>query len=184
MFAVVDIAWWHWVGFVACVVVFLALDLGVFHRRARVVKVREALGWTALWVGLAVLFGLALGAVRGQKESLQFYTGYLIEFSLSMDNVFVIALIFNCFSVPSALQHRVLFWGILGALVMRGLMIALGVALIALLHWMLYVLGRLRAVHRHQNDVCRNQGQSREKPRGPLGATALSGDAWPRRPEF
>jgi tellurite resistance protein TerC len=137
----VDIAWWHWVGFVACVVVFLALDLGVFHRRARVVKVREALGWTALWVGLAVLFGLALGAMRGQKESLEFYTGYLIEFSLSMDNVFAIALIFNWFSVPSVLQHRVLFWGILGALVMRGLMIALGAALIALLHWMLYLLG-------------------------------------------
>jgi tellurite resistance protein TerC len=141
MFAVVDIAWWHWVGFVACVVVFLALDLGVFHRRAHEVKVREALRWTALWVGLAVLFGLALGLMRGQKESLEFYTGYLIEFSLSMDNVFVIALIFNWFNVPPALQHRVLFWGILGALAMRGLMIALGVALIGLLHWMLYLLG-------------------------------------------
>jgi tellurite resistance protein TerC len=138
---VVDIAWWHWVGFVACVVVFLALDLGVFHRRAREVKVREALAWTLLWVGLAVLFGLALELMRGQKEALAFYTGYLIEFSLSMDNVFVIALIFNWFSVPPVFQHRVLFWGILGALATRGLMIALGVALIALLHWMLYLLG-------------------------------------------
>ena len=80
MFAVADIAWWQWVGFVACVVGFLAFDLGLFHRRARVVKVREALGWTALWVGLAVLFGLALGAMRGEKESLEFYTAYLIEF--------------------------------------------------------------------------------------------------------
>jgi tellurite resistance protein TerC len=141
MFAVADIAWWQWVGFVACVVGFLAFDLGLFHRRARVVKLGEALGWTALWVGLAVLFGLALGAMRGEKESLQFYTGYLIEFSLSMDNVLVIALIFNWFGVPSVLQHRVLFWGLLGALVMRGLMIALGAALIALLHWMLYLLG-------------------------------------------
>jgi tellurite resistance protein TerC len=141
MFAVVDIAWWHWVGFLACVAVFLAFDLGVFHRRARVVKVREALAWTALWVGLAMLFGLALGAVRGQKEALQFYTGYLIEFSLSMDNVFVIALIFNWLSVPLALQHRVLFWGILGAMLMRGLLIALGAVLIALLHWVLYLLG-------------------------------------------
>ncbi len=100
MFAVVDIAWWHWVGFVACVVVFLAFDLGLFHRRARVVKLREALAWTALWVGLALLFGLALGLLRGEKESLEFFTGYLIEFSLSMDNVLVIALIFNWFSVP------------------------------------------------------------------------------------
>jgi tellurite resistance protein TerC len=141
MFALVDIAWWHWVGFVACVVVFLALDLGVFHRRAHVVNVREALGWTVLWVGLAVLFGLALGAMRGPRESLEFFTGYLIEFSLSMDNVFVIALIFNWFGVPRVLQHRVLFWGILGALAMRGLMIALGVVLITLLHWMLYFLG-------------------------------------------
>ena len=141
MFAVVNIAWWHWVGFVVCVVMFLGLDLGVFHRRARVVKVREALAWTALWVGLAVLFGLGLEPWRGQKESLQFYTGYLIEFSLSMDNVFVIALIFNWFSVPAALQHRVLFCGLLGALVMRGLMIVLGAALIARLHWMLYLLG-------------------------------------------
>jgi tellurite resistance protein TerC len=105
------------------------------------VKVGEALGWTALWAGLAVLFGLALGAMRGQKESLEFYTACLIEFALSMDNVFVIALIFNWFRVPSVLQHRVLFWGALGALVMRGLMIALGAALIALLHWMLYLIG-------------------------------------------
>jgi tellurite resistance protein TerC len=138
---VVHIAWWHWVGFVACVVVFLAFDLGVFHRRARAPNLRDALGWTALWTGLAVLFGLALGAMRGERESLEFYTGYLIEFSLSMDNVFVIALIFNWFSVSPVLEHRVLFWGILGALVMRGIMIALGTALIALLHWMLYLLG-------------------------------------------
>jgi tellurite resistance protein TerC len=141
MLAVVDIAWWHWAGFVACVVVFLALDLGVFHRRAHAVSVREALAWTILWVGLAVLFGLALEPMRGKRESLEFFTGYLIEFSLSMDNVLVIGLIFAWFGVPRALQHRVLFWGILGALVMRGLMIALGVALIALLHWVLYLLG-------------------------------------------
>jgi tellurite resistance protein TerC len=141
MFAVVDIAWWHWVGFLAFVVLLLALDLGVFHRRAHVVKLREALRWTALWVGLAALFGLILQSLRGPQESLEFYTGYLIEFSLSMDNVFVIGLIFNWFSVPPVLQHRVLFLGLLGALAMRGLMIALGVALIAWLHWMLYLLG-------------------------------------------
>jgi tellurite resistance protein TerC len=141
MFAVVEIAWWHWVGFVACVVLFLALDLGVFHRRAHQVTVQEALAWTALWVSLALLFGLALQPLRGPNESLQFYTGYLVELSLSMDNVFVIALIFSYFNIPGEHQHRVLFWGILGALVMRGLMIGLGVALIALLHWALYALG-------------------------------------------
>ncbi len=137
----IEIGWWHWAGFIACVLGFLALDLGVVHRRAHAVQTREALAWTALWVGLALLFGLGLQFLRGQKEALQFYTGYLIELSLSMDNVFVMALIFAYFGIPSALQHRVLFWGILGALLMRGLMIGVGVALIAMLHWVLYALG-------------------------------------------
>ncbi len=141
MSAPVDIAWWHWAGFIACVVAFLALDLGVFHRRARVVGMKEALGWTVLWAGLAMLFGLAMGALRGPREALEFYTGYLVEFSLSTDNVLVFTLIFAWFSVPAALQHRVLFWGLLGALVMRGGMIALGAAVIAWLHWTLYLLG-------------------------------------------
>jgi len=141
MFAVVGIAWWHWVIFIACVLGFLALDLGIINRRAHVVGTREALLWTALWVGLALLFAVALGPWRGEKESLEFVTGYLIELSLSMDNVFVIALIFTFFNIPSSHQHRVLFWGILGALLMRGVFIAIGVALISLLHWMLYILG-------------------------------------------
>lgn len=141
MLAVIDIAWWHWVVFVVGVTLFLALDLGVFHRRPQVVTVREALAWTALWAGLAVLFGLGLAALRGEQESLEFYTGYLVELSLSLDNVFVIALIFTYFSVPSEHQHRLLFWGLLGALAMRGLLIGLGAVLIAWLHWALYVLG-------------------------------------------
>jgi tellurite resistance protein TerC len=141
MVAVVEIVWWQWVGFLAGVGVLLALDLGLFHRRAHEVKLREALAWTGVWFGLAALFGLGLGLVRGPKEALEFCTGYLLEFSLSMDNVFVIALIFNWFGVPAGLQHRVLFCGVLGAVAMRGLMIALGVALIGLLHWVLYLLG-------------------------------------------
>ena len=141
MFAVVGIVWWQWAAFIACVLGFLALDLGVVHRRAHAVGTREAALWTSLWVGMALLFALGLAPWRGDKESLEFVTGYLIELSLSMDNVFVIALIFAAFNIPSRYQHRVLFWGILGALVMRGLMIALGVALIALLHWVLYLLG-------------------------------------------
>lgn len=141
MVALIQITPWHWVGFISCVLIFLALDLGLFHRRAHAVSFREAMVWSAVWFVLAMLFALSLKPLRGQKESLEFVTGYLIELSLSMDNVFVIALIFAYFGIPSHLQHRVLFWGILGALVMRGLMIGVGVALIMLLHWVLYVLG-------------------------------------------
>lgn len=143
MLALVAITYWHWIGFVCAVLVFLALDLGVFHRRAHVVGFRESLLWTAVWVCLALLFAAALRRLRGQTESLQFLTGYLIELSLSMDNVFVIALIFGHFAIPAQHQHRVLFWGILGALVMRGVMIGLGVELVSHLDWVLYVLGAL-----------------------------------------
>jgi len=141
MFAFIPITPWHWAGFILCVIVFLALDLGVFHRRAHVVKFKEALGWTLIWVTLSMLFASALVPLRGQQEAIEFVTGYIIELSLSMDNVFVIALIFGYFRVPSQYQHRVLFWGILGALIMRGVMIALGAALIQRYDWMLYFFG-------------------------------------------
>jgi tellurite resistance protein TerC len=141
MLAPEPITAWHWVGFICCVLLILALDLGLFHRRAHIVKFKEAVLWSATWFCLAMLFVVGLEHMRGQKESLQFLTGYLIELSLSMDNVFVIALIFSYFRVPAVYQHRVLFWGILGALLMRGLMIGVGAALISLLHWVLYVLG-------------------------------------------
>src|SRR5437867_4133177 len=141
MLAVVEITGWHWIGFIACVLVFLALDLRVFHRRAHRVNFQEALLWTTAWFGLAMLFALGLNPLRGQKEALEFLTGYLIELSLSMDNVFVIALIFAYFRIPSEHQHRVLYWGILGALIMRGVMIGAGVVLINLFHWLLYVFG-------------------------------------------
>lgn len=141
--AQVEITWWHWVGFIVCVLVLLFLDLGVFHRRAHIVRFKESLIWTLVWFCLAMLFALGLRKLRGEKESLEFVTGYLIELSLSMDNVFVIALIFGHFRIPSELQHRVLFWGILGALIMRGLMIGIGVAIISVLHWVLYLLGAL-----------------------------------------
>src|SRR5690349_15243477 len=141
MLALIQITVWHWIGFIACVVIFLALDLGVFHRRAHQVHFREALLWTSLWFCLAMLFAIALRPLRGEKEALEFVTGYLIELSLSMDNVFIIALIFGYFHIPSEHQHRVLFWGILGALIMRGIMIGAGVALINTFHWILYVFG-------------------------------------------
>ena len=141
MFALVEITVWHWVAFIACILVFLAFDLGVFHRHAHVVKFKEAFLWTVDWFSLAMLFALGLKPLRGEKEALQFVTGYLVELSLSMDNVFVIALIFAYFAIPREHQHRVLYWGILGALVMRGLMIGLGIALISLVDWVLYVFG-------------------------------------------
>jgi tellurite resistance protein TerC len=141
MLALVDITPWHWAGFIACVLFFLALDLGVFHRQAHVVKFKEALAWTTVWFTLAMLFAAGLVPLRGKTEAIEFVTGYIIELSLSMDNVFVIALIFTYFRVPPQYQHRVLFWGILGALIMRGVMIAAGAALISRFMWTLYLFG-------------------------------------------
>ncbi len=141
MFAEIAITPWHWAAFVGCVLVFLALDLGVFHRRAHVVRFREAMGWTCVWFSIAMLFAWGLGHWKDREHAAEFLTGYLIELSLSMDNVFVIALIFAYFKVPPHHQHRVLFWGILGALVMRGLLIWLGAALVASFHGILYVFG-------------------------------------------
>lgn len=132
---------WHWAGFVMAVSFLLALDLGVFHRQAREVRFREAIFWTGFWVLLALSFGLWIHQGRSREDGLEFLTGYLIELSLSMDNVFVIALIFSYFGVPLRSQHRVLFWGIMGAIVMRGVMIAAGAALIGRFQWLLYVLG-------------------------------------------
>jgi tellurite resistance protein TerC len=141
MLGMIEITPWHWVGFILCVLVFLALDLGVFHRKAHVVGFGEALTWTIVWMSLALAFAGALVPLRGKHEALQFFTGYFIELSLSMDNVFVIALVFGYFRVSAEFQHRVLFWGILGAIVMRGLMIWLGVELISRFDWVLYVFG-------------------------------------------
>ena len=142
MLAAVTITVWHWIGFIAAVLFFLGLDLGVFHRKAHEIRFREALGWTAVWFTMAMLFAFLFVRPRmGPDTALTFVTGYITELSLSMDNVFVIALIFAYFRVPSRVQHRVLFWGILGALVMRGLMIGAGAALISRFDWLLYVFG-------------------------------------------
>jgi tellurite resistance protein TerC len=141
MLGFVEITPWHWTGFILFVLVFLALDLGLFHRRARVVKFKEAIAWSALWFALAMLFAGAMAYYRGREEAIQFTAGYLIELSLSLDNILAIALIFAWFRVPAEFQHRLLFWGILGALFMRGMMIALGVELIQQFDWVLYVFG-------------------------------------------
>jgi len=130
-----------WVGFNIFVLILLALDLGVFHRGARVIKVKEALWWSAVWIVVALLFNVVVYFWRGADIALQFLTGYLIERSLSVDNLFVFLLIFNYFRVPSHYQYKVLFWGILGALIMRAFFIATGIALINMFHWVIYVFG-------------------------------------------
>lgn len=123
------------------VLVLLAIDLRVFHRRSHAVSIREALGWSAVWIGLALLFDLGLLLGFGKERALAFLAGYLIEKTLSVDNLFIFLLIFSYFRVPASYQHKVLYWGILGALLMRGVFIAAGVALIREFHWVIYLFG-------------------------------------------
>jgi len=150
---------WIWLAFIAFVLLILALDLGVFHRKAHVVSVKEALAWSAVWLAMGLMFTVfvyfaydgqwfGLGTVTDAADGLlndgatateKYLTGYVVEKSLSVDNIFVIAVIFGSFAVPPIYQHRVLFWGILGALLLRGVMIALGAKLIAEFHWVLYL---------------------------------------------
>jgi tellurite resistance protein TerC len=152
---------WIWIGFILFILALLALDLGVFHRKAHVVSIREALAWSAVWIAMGLSFGafvyfgyenqwFGLGTKidavdgspnTGREALVKYVTGYIVEKSLSVDNIFVIAMVFGFFAVPAIYQHRVLFWGILGALVMRGAMIAIGAALIARFHWILYIFG-------------------------------------------
>jgi tellurite resistance protein TerC len=132
-----------WIGFTGFVLAMLALDLGVFHRKAHEVHFKEALTWSVVWVALAAVFSGLVWTWFGPERGLEFVTGYLIEKALAVDNIFVILVLFSAFAVPAAYQHRVLFWGILGALVMRAAFILLGAALLERFHWMLYVFGAL-----------------------------------------
>ena len=130
-----------WAGFTGLVIGLLAVDLLVFHKREHEVSPREALAWSVGWISLALLFNVGVYRFFGAQRGLEFFTGYLIELSLSVDNLFVFLLIFSTFGVPPAYQHRVLFWGILGAQVMRAAFILLGTALISAFHWLIYVFG-------------------------------------------
>jgi tellurite resistance protein TerC len=132
---------WTWIGFNLFVLAMLALDLGVFHRKAHAVRPREAAIWSVVWVVLALAFGGGVAHFMGRPAGLEFLTGYLIEKALSVDNLFVFVLIFSYFGIAPKNQHRVLFWGIIGALVMRGVMIAAGAALIQQFHWVIYLFG-------------------------------------------
>ncbi|MBN8653601.1 MAG: TerC family protein [Cytophagales bacterium] len=130
-----------WAGFNIFVLGMLALDLGVFHRKSHTVTVREALIWTGVWVTLALFFNLFIYFYFGEELAVEFFTGYLIEKSLSVDNIFVMIMIFSYFQVPQEYQHKVLFWGILGALVMRVIFIFSGIELIHRFHWLIYIFG-------------------------------------------
>lgn len=130
-----------WFGFTALVASLLVLDLGVLNRRSHVLSFREAISWSTGLVTIALLFGVFLWVQEGIKPALEYYTGYVIELSLSVDNLFVFLLIFQYFAVPAALQPRILKWGIIGALVLRGIMISLGAILLAQFHWIIYVFG-------------------------------------------
>jgi tellurite resistance protein TerC len=130
-----------WIGFTIFVLAMLALDLGVFHRRAHAISIKEALLWSIVWMALAFTFNAGVYSWFGATRGLEFLTGYLIEKALAVDNIFVFAVIFSYFAVPVAYQHRVLFWGILGALVLRAIFIVLGAALLQKFHWVIYIFG-------------------------------------------
>lgn len=132
---------WAWFAFIAFVVVMLAIDLGVFQRKAHVVRPQEAALWTVTWVSLSLLMGVLFYFWLGQEKAIQYITGYVLEWSLSVDNIFIFVLVFTYFKTPFKYQQRVLLWGILGALVLRGIMIVVGVALIQAFSWVLYVFG-------------------------------------------
>jgi len=137
---------WGWIGFNVVVLAILALDLGVLHKRSEKVTLKEAATWSAIWVALSLCFAFAVYRTMGEESGLEFLTGYLIEYALSVDNIFVFVLIFSYFSVPEKYQHRVLFWGIIGALVLRGVMIVAGSALVTRFAWTLYVFGAFLVV--------------------------------------
>ena len=132
-----------WIIFNAFVLLMLALDLGVFHRKSHEVSVKEALTWTFVWIFLAMIFNVIIYFWRGQQQALEYFTGYLVEKALSVDNIFVFIMIFTYFQIPTKYQHKVLFWGIIGALLMRVIFIFAGVALLEKFHFTIYIFGAL-----------------------------------------
>jgi tellurite resistance protein TerC len=132
---------WEWLSFAGIITFMLFLDLGVFHKKSHTVSIRESLTWTAVWIFIALMFNIWVYHSMGEQKGLEFFTGYIVEKSLSIDNIFVISLIFTYFKVPTQYQHRVLFWGVLGALFFRIIFIFAGVALIQRFTWMIYVFG-------------------------------------------
>ena len=134
---------YFWIGFVVFLALMLAIDLGIFHRKSHTVTFKESLGWTLVWIMLAMMFAAIVYFWKGSEKAIEFITGYVIELSLSVDNLFIFILVFSYFHVPQQYQHKVLFWGILGALVMRVIFIFAGVALISKFHWIIYIFGAI-----------------------------------------
>ena len=132
-----------WIGFIGFVLLMLGLDLGVFNRKSHEIKIKEALTWSAVWISLALVFNYGIYVFMGKEKAVEFLTGYVIEKSLSIDNLFVFIMLFTYFKVETKYQHKVLFWGILGALILRAIFIFAGVALINKFHWIIYVFGAL-----------------------------------------
>jgi len=130
-----------WIGFHIFILIMLALDIGVFHRKAHVISVKEALWWSAFWIGLACIFAMGIWFYRSTVQATEFMTAYVVEKSLSVDNLFIFLTIFSYFKVPEKYQHKVLFWGVLGALIMRAFFIVVGVAILAKFHFIIYILG-------------------------------------------
>lgn len=130
-----------WLGFLAFIFLILFIDLGVFHKNSHEVKIKEALTWSAVWIALALLFNLGIYYFMGKEKAIEFFTGYVIEKSLSVDNLFVFIMIFTFFQVEAKYQHKILFWGIIGALIMRAIFIFAGVGLINKFHWIMYIFG-------------------------------------------
>jgi len=130
-----------WIGFNLFVLLMLALDLGVFHRNSHEIKLKEAIIWSGVWIALALIFNVGIWYFLGEVKAVEFLTGYIVEKSLSVDNIFVFVLIFGSFQVPAVYQHRVLFWGVFGALIMRAIFIFAGVSLITKFHWIIYLFG-------------------------------------------
>ncbi|NJD20748.1 MAG: TerC family protein [Gemmatimonadetes bacterium] len=141
-----NVGFWGWAAFNGFILAMLALDLGVFNRHAHVIRAREALVWTAVWIALSLVFGAWLWMHAGPQSAVEYLTGYLAEKVLSMDNIFVMVMIFGFFGVPPREQHRVLYWGILGALVLRGAFIGAGALVLERWHWVLYVFGVLLVI--------------------------------------
>lgn len=156
-----------WAGFAALLLVAMALDLGVFHREAKARSFRESLAWVMIWGTLAMVFNAGVWFHRGPDKALEFLTGYVIEISLSMDNVFVFVMIFTYFAVPATHQHKILFWGILGALVFRGIMIGLGCALIERFAWILYLFGAF-LIYTGIKMACKGADEKLEPERNPI----------------
>jgi tellurite resistance protein TerC len=175
-----ELSIWWWVGFNLFVLAMLALDLGVFHRRAHVVTMREAATWSVVWVGIALAFNAGLYLLAGPGPALEFLTGYLIEKSLSVDNIFVFVLLFTYFAVPAQYQHRVLFWGILGALAMRGVFIAAGAYVLEQFHWAIYLFGAILIVT--GVEMARRGGAAVDPERNPV--TRLARRVLPLTPRY